>query len=95
MIVMIAEVVTHSDRAQGYEDCFRALQKVVAEKELRTILCQSGKCREEPFTYRAVEIFEDQEAMDFHLESDWLKDGWSDIEKCIAELKVTIHDPIS
>jgi quinol monooxygenase YgiN len=95
MIVMIAEVVALPGRAQGYEDCFRALQKVVAEMEPRTILYQSGKCREEPFTYRAVEIFEDQEAMDFHLESDWLKEGWSEMEKCIAELKVTIHDPIS
>jgi quinol monooxygenase YgiN len=95
VIIMLAEVVTHPDMASAYEDCFRELQKVVAEKEPRTILYQSGKCREEPLTYRAIEIFEDDKAMAFHLESDWLKHAWSGMEKCIAQLKVTVHDPIS
>lgn len=95
MIIMIAEVVTHPNMAQNYEDCFRDLQKIVAEKEPRTVFYQSGKCREEPLTYRAVEIFENQEAMDFHLESEWLKQGWSEMVKCIANFKVTIHDPVS
>lgn len=94
MIIMIAELLTHPGEERAYEDCFRELQKVVAQKEPRTILYQSGRCREEPLTYRAVEVFEDQEAMEYHLQSEWLKEGWSKMERCIARLKVTIHDPI-
>jgi quinol monooxygenase YgiN len=95
MIIMIAEVLTHPGKDGDYEDCFRELQRVVAVQEPRTILYQSGKCREEPGTYRSVEIFEDEEAMQFHLKSEWLKDAWSRMEKSIAKLKVTIHDPVS
>ena len=95
MIIMIAEVLTHPGMESGYEACFRELQGIVAVNEPRTILYQSGKCREEDRSYRAVEIFEVQEAMDFHLESEWLKQGWAKMEKCVARLKVTIHDPIA
>jgi quinol monooxygenase YgiN len=94
MIIMIAEVVTHPGKDRDYEQCFRELQAVVAVKEPRTLVYQSARCREEPLTYRAVEIFADQSALDFHADSEWLKEGWVEMEQCIARLKVTVHDPI-
>jgi len=94
MIIVIAEVVTRPGMEQAYEDSFRALQAIVSRNEPQCVLYQSGRSREESSTYRAVEVFADQEALDFHLESAWLRDGWSQMQASIASVEVSTHESV-
>ena len=58
------------------------------------VFYKTGKCREAPNTYRVVEAYEDQAAMDRHVGSERLREAFARLQPCIAELDIKLHDAV-
>ena len=62
------------------------------EREPGTLFYEVGQSRDDPETYRVVEIFRDQEAVDLHNRSEWLAQAMDGIRSLLSELDVQYHD---
>lgn len=55
----------------------------------------AGKCREQPDTYRVVEAYADQDAMDRHIGSESLQQSLAGLMPLIAELEISVNDAVA
>ena len=92
MILVVATVRVHADKAEEYEAACREHMPALQAANPGILFYQTGKCRETPYTYRVVEAYADQAAMDRHVGSERLKATFARLQPCIAELEITLHD---
>lgn len=94
MILVVATVRIHPDKAEEYEAACREVMPALQAANSGILFYKTGKCREEPNTYRVVEAYADQAAMDEHVGSERLQAAFSRLQPCIAELEIKLHDGV-
>jgi quinol monooxygenase YgiN len=94
MILVVATVRVHPDKAAEYETACRAIMPPLQAANPGIVFYKAGKCREAANTYRVVEAYEDQAAMDRHVGSERLKASFAQLGPCIADLEIRIHDVV-
>lgn len=94
MILVIATVRVHPDKIEDYEAACRELMPPLQAANPGIVFYKTGKCREEPNTYRVVEAYEDQAAMDRHIGSEQLQAAFARLQLCIADLEIKLHDGV-
>lgn len=94
MILVIATVHVHPERAGEYEAACSELMPALQAADPGILFYTAGKCRETPDTYRVVEAYTDQAAMNRHVGSEGLKAAFARLQPCIADLEITLHDAV-
>lgn len=73
MIGVIATLRTSEDKAQEFERLFTQLAAQVRANEGGNIAYQLCRSRTEPHTYKVLEIYRDEQALEAHRASDHFK----------------------
>lgn len=94
MILVIATVRVHPDKAEEYEAACRETMPPLQAANPGILFYKTGKCRDEPNTYRVVEAYADQAAMDRHVGSERLKAAFARLRPCIADLDIKLHEVV-
>lgn len=94
MIIVVATVRVHPDKAELYEAACRDFMPRVRAANPGIVFYELGKSRDEPLTYRVVETYRDRQAMEAHMASPLLRESFARLQECIAELDVKLHDTI-
>ncbi|MCT2397972.1 putative quinol monooxygenase [Novosphingobium mangrovi (ex Huang et al. 2023)] len=95
MILVVATVRLHAGREAEYEAAIAGIMPRVRDANPAIVFYHAGKCREEPGTYRVVEAYADQEAMDRHIASESLQASLAGLMPMIADLDIRIHDMVA
>ena len=91
----MATVRIHPDKAAHYEATCAKLMPQVRAAEPGVLFYDAGRSREEPHTYRVIEVYRDQAAMDDHIGSKFVENSMADLKDCIADLDIRLHDAIA
>lgn len=95
MLVIVATVRVKPGKAAHYEDvCARYIPQFRAANPGMAFYTLA-KSRDEPDTYRAVEAYADDAALDRHMASDLLKASIADLQGCVAEIDIRRHDAVA
>lgn len=89
---MIATVRVHPDREALYEQTCRAFMPRLQAVNPGILFYELGRSRDEPHTFRVVEAYADQAAMDAHMANPDLQASFATLQACIAELDIRLHD---
>ncbi len=95
MIIVVATIRVHPGKAEEYEAFSKGLMAKVREANPGILFYHAGKCREEPDTYRVIEAYEDQAAMDKHAASDLLRDALATFGDFVADAEIKLHDGVA
>ncbi|MCJ2178437.1 antibiotic biosynthesis monooxygenase [Novosphingobium sp. 2580] len=91
----MATVRLHPERASEYEAALADIMPKVRAANPGVLFYHAGKCREEPDTYRVVEAYAGQDAMDRHIGSESLQQSLAGLMPMIADLDIRIHDCVA
>lgn len=94
MILVVATVRVHPDKAEDYEAACREVMPALQAANSGILFYETGKCREAAHTYRVIEAYADQAAMDRHVESAELKAAFARLQPCIAGITITLNDGV-
>ena len=93
MITLIATLRFKEGLGAGFASGFAASAQRVLESEPGTLLYKLVHLRDEPDTYRVVEFYASQEAVDLHMEN--LRRSPSKLRDLLAERPlIEIHDDV-
>jgi len=95
MILVVATVRVHPGREGEYETAVAAIMPRVRKANPGILFYHAGRDREAPGTYRVVEAYADQTAMDAHIGSEDLQAALAGLGPCIAALDIHIHDAVA
>ena len=73
MLAMVATFRVAEDKKGPFEAVVGELAKQVLANEPGARLYQVTRSRTDPSVYKVIEIYEDEAALQAHIESDWLK----------------------
>jgi quinol monooxygenase YgiN len=74
MIGIIATIKTKDGEGEAFEAVFRELTQKVRANESGNKLYQLTKSRTEPNTYKVLELYDDQDALTAHGQTDYFKE---------------------
>jgi quinol monooxygenase YgiN len=94
VILVVATVRVHPDKAEEYEAACREVMPSLQAANPGIVFYKAAKCREVPNTYRVIEAYEDQAAMDRHIGSEGVKTAFARLQPCIADLEIKLHDGV-
>lgn len=81
--------------AARYEDvCARYIPQFRAAQP-GMLFYTLAKSREEPDTYRAVEVYDSEDSLKRHMASDLLKASVAEMRDCVEAIEVRRHDAIA
>ena len=95
MIFVIARVTVKPGMEERYEALCARLMPLVREAEPGVLFYHAGKSRDEERTYRVVEAYRDQAAMDEHIASRFVQDPREELAGCIEAIDIRLHDSIA
>jgi len=95
VIVVVATVQVHPGREAEYEYAVSQIMPEVRESNPGIVFYHAAKCREAPSTYRVIEAYADQAAMDAHVASTKLQESLSALYPLIADLDIKLHDAVA
>jgi quinol monooxygenase YgiN len=96
MIAVIGYIRVKPERLEEFELLFSNLKKTVKNKEPGCIVYTIARNRDDPYSYRAIEIFSDQKALDNHLSSEYFQEAFAKIGACTSEeAKVEFLDTVA
>jgi quinol monooxygenase YgiN len=95
MILVVATVRLHPGRHAEYEAAVARIMPEVRAANPGVLFYHAGKCREEADTYRVVEAYEDQAAMDAHIGSKRLQTSLMALMPLIADVEIKLHDTVA
>ena len=95
MILVIATVRVHADKVGAYESAVAALMPKVRAANPGILFYHAGKARDEAHTFRVVEAYADQAAMDRHIGSALVRESLAGLQDCIAEIDIKLHDTVA
>jgi quinol monooxygenase YgiN len=84
MIAVVGKIKVQPDKAAAFERIFVDLQATVKAKEPGCLMYRMTKSRDEPNTYRNVELFKDQAALDAHTSAEYFLAAMPGIGACLA-----------
>jgi quinol monooxygenase YgiN len=70
MIGIVATLKVQPGKNAEFEDIFKRLTPLVRANEPGNVAYQLCKSRTDPNTYKVIEIYKDQDAVDAHMKSD-------------------------
>ena len=95
MISAIATLKVAPGKNAEFEAIFIELQKKVRGNEPGVLLYQLTRSREDPQTYRVLEIYKDAEAQKAHGATDYLRELGAKMGPCMAaRMVVELLDPV-
>lgn len=95
MILVVATVRLHPGRAAEYEAAVARIMPEVRSANPGIVFYHAGRCREEADTYRVVEAYADQAAMDRHVGSASLQESLAGLMPFIADIDIRLHDTVA
>lgn len=97
MIAAVATMYVQPEKAEAFEEVVRALERQVADHEPGFFLYRMARDRKDPNTYRSLEIFRDQSAIDFHIAQDYFRTALVGMRACLPQTPSTVEfmDPVS
>lgn len=84
MIAVIATIRVQADKVGDFERIARALEDAVNTNEEGCLLYRMTKSRTEPLTYKNLEIFRDQAALDRHVAADYFQAALAPMRACVS-----------
>ena len=75
MIGIVATLVAKADREAEFEAAFLRMVAAVKANEAGAVIYQLAKARDEPRTYKVLEVYADEAAVEAHRTSDHYKAG--------------------
>lgn len=95
MLVIVATVRTRPGMAARYARlCAQAIPRFRAANP-GMIFYTIARSHEEPDTFRAIEAYEDEEALRRHMASALLRESMAELRDCIAEVSIERHDALA
>src|SRR4051812_31236586 len=85
MIAIVATIHVRAERVETFERVARELEREVQEKEPGCLVYRMARDRSSPLTYRNLEIFKDQAAIDYHVEQDYFLAAIETMRTCQGE----------
>jgi len=84
MIAVIATIHVREDKVADFERAVRELEAAVKAREPDCLLYRMARSRTEPLTYKNLEIFRDQAALDSHQAQEHFKIGARALRDCVS-----------
>jgi quinol monooxygenase YgiN len=84
MIAILATMQVQPDKAKEFEAAFAAMTKAVRADEPGNVTYQLVKSRTEANTYKVMELYKDQAAIDVHGKSDGFRAAGAGLGACLA-----------
>jgi len=84
MIVIVATIQVKPDKVRDFEQVARELEAAVEANEAGCLMYRMTKSRIEAFTYKNVECFRDQDALDLHTESAYFQAALKPLRECVS-----------
>ena len=84
----------HPGKAEAYEAICREFMPRMAAANPDIVFYEAVRSRDEPDTFRVIEAYADQAAMDQHIANPDLRVSFGALRDCIAELDIRLHDSI-
>jgi len=95
MILVVATVRLHPGAASEYEAAVARIMPQVRTRNPGILFYHAARCRDEADTYRVVEAYADQEAMDRHVGNDSLQASLAGLMPLIADIEIKLHDAVA
>lgn len=84
MIAIVATIHLKEDHVEAFEAIARELEAKVAAHEPDCVLYRMTRSRDDPLTYRSMEIFRDQAAIDAHIAADYFRSAAKGMRDCAS-----------
>lgn len=84
----------HPGKAHVYERVCREFMPRMQAANPGILFYELIRSRDEPDTYRVIEAYADQAAMDRHTANPDLHASFGALQECIAELDIRLHDRV-
>jgi quinol monooxygenase YgiN len=94
MILVVATIRLHPGAAPEYEAAVAEIMPRVRDANPGIVFYHAGRCREDVDTYRVVEAYADQAAMDRHVGSASLQASLAGLMPLIAGIEIKLHDTV-
>jgi len=92
---IVATLKVKSDKIEEFENSFKELMAVVADKEPGNVYYALHRSRDEAGTYVVMEQYVDQAALDLHGKSDEFKAAGAKLGGCLdGAPEVTLYDAV-
>lgn len=95
MILVVATVRLNPGRAADYETAVTEIMPRVREANPGIVFYHAARSRDEADTYRVIEAYADQDAMDQHIGSESLQQSLAGLMPMIADIDIRIHDKVA
>jgi quinol monooxygenase YgiN len=83
MIAVVGKIRVRPDKVEQFETVFRKLIADVVSHEEGCVLYRLTRSRTEPDTYRNMEIFRDQAALDAHTGAGYFLAALGQLQDCV------------
>ena len=84
MIGLVVTLRVNDGKAELFEDVFREAMALVRVEEPGTLVYQLTKSRTEPNSYKMLELYRDQAALDLHGKSEGARAAFARLSGCLA-----------
>ena len=92
---IVATLKVKSGKTEEFENSFKELMAVVADKEPGNVYYALHRSRDEAGTYVVMEQYVDQAALDLHGKSDEFKAAGAKLGSCLdGAPEVTLYDAV-
>lgn len=94
MILVVATVRLHPGCGGQYEAAVAAIMPRVRAANPGILFYHAGKSRDDQDTYRVIEAYADQAAMDRHIGAESMQKSLAGLMPLIADLDIRLHDMV-
>ena len=95
MILVVATVRVHNGKEAEYEAAVAAIMPQVRAANPGILFYHAARSRDDASTYRVIEAYADQAAMDAHIGSEMLQQSLAGLYPLIADIDIKLHDSVS
>jgi quinol monooxygenase YgiN len=96
MIAIVATIQVREEKVSEFESTALELEAKVNAHEPGCQVYRMTRCRSDPFTYRSLEIFHDQQALDHHIAADYFLEAARTMRSCTAgESRIEFADTLA
>lgn len=90
--MVVATLRIHPEQAAHYEAVCREIMPQVRANSPDVVFYEAGRSRDEPHTYRVIEVYRDAAAMTAHMQSRFITESIAALKPCIAAIDIQTHD---
>jgi quinol monooxygenase YgiN len=83
VIAIVGRIQVRPEKVARFEQVFRKLQADVAANEEGCVLYRLTRSRTEPRTYRNIEVFRDQAALEAHTRAAHFLAAFAELQDCV------------